>query len=262
MKKQLVFLYVLLFIFLSIIGYSCFLLFTMETEPETLPEFEVYEQIQEDVTTKEAPSDDTVYLDYNLEDLLNTNPDFDSWLMIPDTPISYPVVRTDDNFYYLSHDFSKMSSRYGCPYYDIASVPGSENRVIHGHNMGMNRTEIFSTLIEFQDQAYTEAHKIAYLSNAPDGAADIYEVYAVVNYNLDANPNFNHLTTDFDTAEEKADFIAYLQARSIYETDFVPQGKLLILSTCNRQYGERNRLLICLGEKIGENTPVESEDPA
>lgn len=262
MKKQLIFLYFLLFVFLFIIGYSCFLLFTMESEPQTLPEFGIYEQIQENVITKEAAADDTVYLDYDLEELLSTNLDFDSWLMIPDTVISYPVVRTDDNFYYLSHDFSKKNSIYGCPYYDIASVPGSENRVIHGHNMGNNREEIFSTLILYQEQAYAEEHKIAYLSSAPDGAAETYELYAVVNYNLDKNSGFNHLTTDFDTAEEKSDFIAYLQDRSIYETDFVPQGKLLILSTCNRQYGSRNRLLICLGEKTVENTPNEAENPA
>lgn len=250
MKKQLIFLYILLCLFLSILGYACYSLFTMEREPDVLPEYSGYMEYQEEVVVVEetsAEEDEAVYLEFDLEEMLQTNPDFDCWLMIPDTTISFPVVRTVDNFFYLDRDFSKNSSPYGCLFFDAASYPEAENRVIHGHNMGNGRQEMFSTLVEYQEQEYAEAHKYAYLSGDPAAPADAYEVFAVVNFNLAGYYPYDYVTPDFASEEEKASFVAYLREKSIYETDFVPESKLLILSTCNRQYGAANRLLICLG---------------
>ena len=270
MKKQLIFLYTLLFVFLAVIGYACYTFLTIETEPEVPVEYQEYKKFQEDVAVKDDDdSDHLVHLDFDLEGLLNTNPDFDSWLMIPDTYISFPVVRTSDNFYYLKHEFNKNYNIFGCLFFDVESVPGSENRVIHGHNMGNNRQEMFSTLVQFQDQEYADEHKYAYLSSDPKLAADMYQLYAVVNFDLTNNPGFDYAKASFETEADKTDFINYLKERSIYETDFMPEDDLLILSTCNRQYGAYNRLLICLGKieakavlASNEIVPVSSENPA
>lgn len=262
MKKQLTFLYVLLFIFLAVIGYACYSLFSIDTEPEVPIEYQVYKEYQEEVVVKDEDTEDLVHLDFDLEELLNTNADFDSWFMIPDTCISFPVVRTSDNFYYLKHDFSKNYSIFGCLFFDIESVPGSENRVIHGHNMGINRQEMFSTLIQFQDQEYADEHKYAYLSSDPKLAADMYQIYAIVNFDLTNNPGFDYAKSSFETEEDKTYFINYLKSRSIYETDFMPEDDLLILSTCNRGYGAYNRLLICLGKIDAKTVSLSKENPA
>lgn len=248
MKKQLYFLYTLLFLFVAVIGYAGYSILTLDTEPEIPEEFVQYKEIQDEVTINDEEPDNRVYLDFNLEELLSINPDFETWLMIPDTDISFPVVRTTDNYYYLKHDFSKKSSSFGCLYFDTTGTSDSVNRVIHGHNMGNNRKEMFSTLVEFQEQEYAETHKYAYLSSDPEIAADTYELYAVVNFNLAKNPGFDYAQPNFSSDEERSEFISYLKSRSIYTTDFDPDGELLILSTCNRQYGGYNRLLLCFGK--------------
>ena len=253
MNKQLTLLYILLIFLQAMVIYSFYSLLTMDTTPDVLEEYQEYQKLQKQITLQEEtqPSEaekGIMYLDYDLEALLAANPDFDSWLMIPDTPVSFPVVRSSDNFYYLDRDFENRSSAYGCLYFDVNCPPGSDNRVIHGHNMGINRDEMFSTLVLYQDPDYAAQHKFAYLSNAPDGAADQYELFAVVNFDLQELLGFDYAKPNFDSEQDRAAFIAYLQERSLYDADHIPGGKLLILSTCNRDFGAQNRLLICLGE--------------
>lgn len=249
MKKQLTALYFLLFIFLGIIGYACYSLFTMDTEPDTPEAYLEYQDFQNKVTIKETDEAwEDVYLDFDLDELMGINKDFRDWLMIPDTLISFPVVSGPSNYYYLKRDFHKRSSAYGCLFYDVLSVPEAENKVIHGHNMGVRREEMFSTLVQFEDQEYAQAHKFAYLASSPDEPAEIYRLFAVVNFNTQWLSDLDYAQPNFETPEEKAEFINFLQEKSIFETDYVPEGKTLILSTCNREFGGSNRLLLCFGK--------------
>lgn len=250
MKKQLTFLYILLAVFLLFFFYAGYSLVTMDTEPEIPKSFSEYSDYQEQVQILQEPEEirEQVYLDFDMEEMKTVNPDFDSWLMIPDTSISYPVVMPEDNRYYLKRSFSRQSSAYGCLFFDVACPPGSENRVIYGHNMGIRRTEMFSPLVLFQEQTYAQEHKTAYLSNASDGAADSYELFAVVNLKHSKYPEFDYAQPKFETESDKAQFISFLQSLSIYETEFDPSRNLLILSTCNREFGGDNRLLICFGQ--------------
>ena len=43
---------------------------------------------------------------YDWDALCSENKDIKGWLCIPDTLINFPVVGTDDNAFYLSHDFT------------------------------------------------------------------------------------------------------------------------------------------------------------
>ena len=59
------------------------------------------------------------------------------WLSIDGTPVTYPVVQSDDNDYYLHKDFSKADNKYGIPFADCRvdiSKP-STNIPIYSHNM-------------------------------------------------------------------------------------------------------------------------------
>lgn len=55
---------------------------------------------------------------YDWDALCSENEDIRGWLCIPDTLINFPVVRTDDNAFYLSHDFTGDKSSAGCPFMD------------------------------------------------------------------------------------------------------------------------------------------------
>ena len=184
-------------------------------------------------------------IDVDNDSLLDVNPDYMGWIYIPETEISLPVVMGNDNSYYLNHTFYNYYNELGCLYYDTASTFGSQNRVIYGHNFGINSDLMFSHLINYQDQIFADDHKYIYIVEL-NGEISAYQIYAVVNFDTGYINECDYRQANFKTEEEYMYFIDYLTTRSCYTTDFIPTGEeLLTLQTCNRQYGSSNRLLIC-----------------
>lgn len=195
----------------------------------------------------ETPTESTRVPSYDVEEMMSLNSDFKGWLWIPDTAVNYPVVQADSNDKYLRRSFLGEYCRYGSLFFDETSAPGSRNRVIHGHNMGDGRTEMFSTLIDYQNQKWAEARLFAYFIE-PDNMEDSqYQLFAVLNFDIKDIDEFNYFQTDFETEEAFHEFVDYLKRNSLFKTDFYPEEDILILSTCNVAYGQDNRLLICYG---------------
>lgn len=246
MNKKLVVLYVFLFCFIGLGFFAAYSFFSAKPDDEEEP-MPPYEYTTSD--DQNAPSEDEQFPgppSIDVSELRAQNSDFLAWLYIPETYISFPVVRASDNAFYLKHGFNRSYSAYGCPFVDTRTAPESGNMVIHGHNMGNNRTEMFSPLLQFQAQAYAELHETAQLTlpGLNEGKEE-YRLFAVLNFNI--NNDFDYIRSDFLSDEDRSDYIAYLQAHSIYTTDFTPENETFILSTCNRTYGADNRLLICFG---------------
>lgn len=189
----------------------------------------------------------------DLDALAARNEDFVGWLSIDGTGIGLPVVQGEDNSYYLNHAFSKSRSAYGCPFLDTRTPPDGDCLVIHGHNMGYNRTEIFSPLVYFQDPIYAKEHNVLNLSR-PSRAGDEYELFAVVNVDLN-DASMDYIQSTFNSEEARAAFLSKFREKSLYPVDSIPtEGQILILSTCNRRYGVDNRLLV-IAVKQGDATP-------
>lgn len=243
MRKNLAALY---FMFLIFIGLGVFSLwqfvvplFQESTEPE---DPYMFTELQELADISETEST----IEYDAEALFAQNNDFVGWLAIPDTTISFPIVQGDDNSFYLNHGFNKAYSAYGCPFLDTRTPIGGDNLVIHGHNMGNNRKEVFSPLLLFQNGDYANQHKSAYFSIYPSNIQYQYELFAVVNFN--SNNELSYFFSEFEDQNHRDELIQFFKRYSFYDTEFSPNGDILILSTCNRRYGKDNRLLLCFGE--------------
>lgn len=252
MNKKLIILYVLLALFvgLGIFAAYSFLSDVPDTDEETMPPYE-FEDISDLTGDQEDPeqTEDGQFPgppSIDADKLRAQNEDFLGWLYIPETYISFPVVKATDNAFYLTHGFNGYESAYGCPFVDTRTSPESGNMVIHGHNMGNNRTEMFSPLLQYQSQAYAELHETAQLTmpGLNEGREE-YRLFAVLNF--DINSDFDYIRSDFLSDEDRTAYISYLQNHSIFSTDFTPEHETFILSTCNRTYGADNRLLICFG---------------
>ena len=65
------------------------------------------------------------------------NPDYKGWLYVPALEISYPVVRGEDNDYYLHHTYEGTENVTGCIFIDAgcAKDMGDYNTFFYGHNM-------------------------------------------------------------------------------------------------------------------------------
>lgn len=252
MNKKLIVLYALLALFIGLGIFAAYSFFSNipEAEEDTDPPYEFADitalpGVQEEAEQDADPSFPGPPI-VDADALRAQNEDFLGWLYIPETYISFPVVKATDNAFYLKHGFNGYESAYGCPFVDTRTAPESGNIVIHGHNMGNNRTEMFSPLLQYQAQAYAELHETAQLimPGLNDGEEE-YRLFAVLNFNI--NTDFDYIRSDFLTDDDRADYISYLQSHSIFRTDFTPENETFILSTCNRTYGADNRLLICFG---------------
>ena len=56
------------------------------------------------------------------------------WLIVDGTKINYPVVQTNDNKYYLKHDYYKKRSNAGWLFMDYRNRLGDQNIIIYGHH--------------------------------------------------------------------------------------------------------------------------------
>lgn len=256
-KSKNCFLYVFLCLLIILLVFAVYMALETQTEYEeeitAVMEGYEYEEIQRMVqycvpTTVEYENK-TTCAPYNVREMLQINENFKGWLWIPDTDVNYPVVQTDNNDTYLKRSFSGEYSAYGTLFLDMGSIAGSQSRVIHGHNMGTGRTEMFSGLLQYQDPVWASERKIAYFTE-PDTLDDsTYELFAVLNFDVNHLDEFNYLQADFSSDDDLADFIDYLKNHSLFETNFQPERDILILSTCNRYYGYDNRLLVCFGRR-------------
>ena len=185
---------------------------------------------------------------YDWDALCSENKDIKGWLCIPDTLINFPVVGTDDNAFYLSHDFTGDKSSAGCPFMDKDTQVWDFNRVIYGHNMGTGSDAMFSTLLKYEQEDYFKENQTIYFTDAY-GSANAYQVMAVVKYDISDLNEWDFRTRDHEDMESYNAWMEQLQGRALYyaEPDHAPTS-IITLATCDRRvHGKNGRFLIIAG---------------
>ncbi|MBR6473269.1 MAG: class B sortase [Firmicutes bacterium] len=104
----------------------------------------------------------------DFEQLSAVNPDIVAWIYIPDTNVSFPVLRGSDNATYLHNDYRGLYSFAGSIFMDVnCSADFSDiETMIYGHNM--HNGSMFGRLKKFEDEDYRKAHEEVYIL-LPDG---------------------------------------------------------------------------------------------
>ena len=185
---------------------------------------------------------------YDWDALCSENEDIKGWLCIPDTLINFPVVGTDDNAFYLSHDFTGDKSSAGCPFMDKDTQIWDFNRVIYGHNMGVGSDAMFSTLLDYEKEDYFKENRTIYFTDAY-GSATAYQVMAVVKYSIDDLEEWDFRIRNHADMESYNTWMEKLQQRALYyeEPDYAPVN-IITLATCDkRMYGKNGRFLVIAG---------------
>lgn len=186
-------------------------------------------------------------LDIDFEALLERNGDIVAWLDIPDTRISYPVLKGEDNDTYLRTDLDHHYSTAGSLFIDAAlSGTFSEpSNLIYGHHM--HNGSMFADLSHYREQDYFDQHRELYLYLS-DGRVYHYTAVAWLNPTADS-----HIYTFGYAADDI--FAAY--ANDILSQSLIPahrtikaEDHLLILSTCERTANEKRLVLVAVLEDI------------
>lgn len=88
-----------------------------------------------EILQQEKPDFETLKIDWS--GLKSQNEDIIAWIDIPGTVISYPVVQTMDDEYYLHHTITKEANDYGAIF--LSSMNRKDftdsHSIIYGHNM-------------------------------------------------------------------------------------------------------------------------------
>ncbi len=186
---------------------------------------------------------------YDWDALCSENQDTKGWLCIPDTLINFPIVGTDDNAFYLSHDFLGDKNKAGCPFMDKDTQVWDFNRVIYGHNMGSGSDAMFSTLLKYDKEDYFMEHPVIYFTDVY-GSANAYQVMAVVKYSVDELEEWDFRTRNHEDMESYNVWMEELQGRALFyeEPDHAPTS-IITLATCDRRvHGKDGRFLVIAGK--------------
>ena len=98
------------------------------------------------------------------QSLNSAYPDAIGWLYIPDTVINYPVMQSDDNFYYLDHAYDGSPLKAGSVYLDYRCEGRFQNpiNIVYAHNM--KNGSMFAQITRFKNDSFFESHKYGWLA--------------------------------------------------------------------------------------------------
>ena len=178
----------------------------------------------------------------NFEELKQQYPDVVGWLQMDDLGISYPIVQTADNDYYLHYDATGAPSIDGAIFLDYRNNSFSDDlhSLVYGHNMLDG--SMFGTLQKYTDEQFYKNGKGTFSIYTPTGAYQ-YEIFAVQVVDADSEA----YTVGYKTAGVYDAFVRGLKEGSMYDTG-VELGSLdhvVTLSTCT----DTDRLIVS-GKRI------------
>ncbi|WP_368986655.1 class B sortase [Caldifermentibacillus hisashii] len=200
---------------------------------------DVYQANQKEKKVDEENKDGTIRSVFT--ELLQINKDIVGWIEVPDTLISYPILQSDNNEFYLSKNYRKENSRAGSIFMDYRNDVKNmgKNTILYGHRM--KDQSMFAQLNKYLDSAFFERHRMIYFDTLYERYdAEIFSVYTTTT-------DFYYIETDFSSDQDFLTFIQQVKDRSLYQTavEIGPTDKIITLSTCDYSYpGNEGRLVV------------------
>lgn len=166
----------------------------------------------------------------DLDALQEINPEAIGWIEIPDTMISYPMVHTADNLYYLSHTFRKESNKSGSIFLETSNNADFSDlhTIIYGHNM--KNGSMFAGLKDYSSKSYLTAHPYIYI-DLTDGS-HCYQIFSC----HEADISDNCYTIGYEHDDVYAAFLESLKSASAFDSgvEVGIDDSVITLSTCTK----------------------------
>lgn len=169
-------------------------------------------------------------------DALSENPDIVGRINIDQLGISYLVVQSTDNSYYLKTGYNGKSSRSGAIFLDyrcnIKTQPLKGNYILYGHNMKSGA--MFHKLMQYKDKDFFYANRVIRFDTLySDYSWEIFSAYVT-------KTDFNYIRTSFYGDDDWLEFLSTIQQKSMFPTDTVLSADdvVLTLSTCTYEFDD------------------------
>lgn len=188
-----------------------------------------------------AGETDTLPDHESYEEARAANPHVIGWLAVDGTAIDYPVLRTTDNDFYLTHDADGNDSKYGAIFMDYRNGDPDRQQhiIIYGHNM-KNGT-MFHDLVNYKQADFFDANRMIQL--LWDDRDTRWEVFCAYIVEPDTIYPIKTAFEDNDAfAADMNDAIKYAGtvSPSVIATDVTiqPSDQVLSLVTCTYEYDD------------------------
>ena len=178
--------------------------------------------------------DDKYNIDF--ENLKKSNSETVAVLKVNGTSIEYPVVKTKNNDYYMTHSFDKSYNSSGWVFMDYKNkLDGTDNNiVIYAHNR--RDGSMFGTLKNILTEEWQEKQENKTIHFITEKEKAEYQVFSV--YKIESEDYY--ITTKFEKVKDFEKFIDTIKSRSMkdFGIKVTIDDEILTLSTCadNNKY--------------------------
>ena len=217
-----------------------------ETEPESHKPESFEPQASEQKTQSNAPnktnkpsSAPKTIGPPDFDALRAINSDIAAWIYMNGCNINYPVVRGENNDFYLNHLFNKKYNGAGCIFLDYRNDPGftARNSVIYGHSM--KNGSMFASLKKYKKQSFYDKYPVFHLFT-PEGD-QLVEIFS--GYVAPSSDNAWKISFYDDD-----DFALWLNERiekSMFRSSVSPspEDRIITLSTCTYEFNDARFVL-------------------
>ena len=183
----------------------------------------------------ELPSEVQEQLIETAVSLNNAYPNAIGWLYIPDTVINYPVMQSDDNFYYLEHAYDGSPLKAGSVYLDCRCEGRFQNpiNIVYAHNM--KNGSMFAQITRFKNDSFFENHKYGWLATPET-------VYRIDFFSL-AVADWHDELYKGDTSI--SEWIPHIYDRSAVsrEMTYTEDDRFVSFSTCSYEFENARNIL-------------------
>ena len=203
--KKVIFNLIVYLILLFILVYSGIKIF--KWYKDTTKSNEIAKQIKDIVMIK---NEDKEEYTIDFSKLKEQNNETVAWIKVNNTNIEYPVVKAQNNNFYLNHCFDKSKNLAGWIFADYRNkFDGTDkNIVIYGHNM--KDDSMFGSLKWVINDDWYNNEDNKYITLITENETQLYEVFSV--YQIEKEDYY--IQTNFNTEKEFNTFAQTIKKRS------------------------------------------------
>lgn len=189
--------------------------------------------------TKQVSAEERFIPDKDIVDSLATlkeeNSDTVGWLSFDSVDIDYPLVKAEDNYYYLTRTYKKTENRAGAIFMDAGCHDTllDYHSIIYGHNM--KNGSMFGKLKQYREEEFFYENPFFTIYKS-DGAYR-YQIFSAHTI-ADSDEIYTLWYGNSDGFDE---FVARMKRNSWYDTgvEVSPNDRIMTLSTCTASDDQR-----------------------
>ena len=218
-------------------------------EPETNEDRDL--KTTDDADTM-ADEEEETELSELFKELKDINQDIGAWITMPGTEINYPVVRGENNIYYVSTDIYGSFAIVGSIFLDFRNKDDYTDtyNLLYGHNMSEHR--MFSDVNLYKEEEFFNENQKGYFY-LPTGAHWLQSISIIVTDAADSwmlNPqSWQDISTErmLELVQQNALFVSEEGMEALLaKIEAEEELHIVALSTCSNEFTDARTILLTL----------------